>query len=189
MIVIGASLGGIVAVQTVLAALPRAFALPVTVVLHRQKEQEDALAAILQESSSLPVAEPFDKEPIEPGRVYLAPAGYHLLIEPGHFCLSMDVPVRFARPSIDVLFESAADAYRAAVIAVVLTGANQDGAEGAERIHRLGGRVIIQDSDTAECPVMPAAALKAVPAAQVVPLGDIGALLARLAAPQSRPTL
>jgi two-component system chemotaxis response regulator CheB len=183
MIVIGASLGGIAALQTVLRELPPPGSVPIAIVLHRQREADDGLVAVFQAATARPVVEPPDKAPIEAGRVYLAPADYHLLVESGYFSLSTDVPVRYARPSIDVLFESASDVYGAAATAVVLTGANQDGADGAARIHGRGGRVIVQDPATSECAVMPLAALRAVPAAAVLSLAEIGALLARVTGP------
>jgi two-component system chemotaxis response regulator CheB len=177
MIVIGASLGGMKAVRTILRSLPATFSETIVVALHRHREGDDILAHLIQKDSPLPVSEVVDKEPIERGRVYLAPADYHLLVERGNFTLSTDDPVQFARPSIDVLFESAADAFGAAVIGVVLTGANQDGARGAARIQERGGLVIVQDPKTAESGVMPKAALEATRTPHVYPLDQMGAFL------------
>ena len=129
---------------------------------------------MLRLRTRLPVADVEDKAPIEPGRVYLAPPDYHLLIEPGYFSLSTEPHVHYARPSIDVLFESAADAYGDRVIGVILTGANADGAHGLARIKQLGGVAVVQDPRTAERPEMPGAALVATAADAVLPLVEIG---------------
>ena len=126
---------------------------------------------------NLPVADANDKTPIEPGHVYLAPPDYHLLVQPGYFSLSTDDRVHFARPSIDVLFESAADAYRERVVGVILTGANADGAAGLSRIKRSGGVAVVQDPLTAERNEMPGAALAATAADAILPLGEIGPFL------------
>jgi two-component system chemotaxis response regulator CheB len=180
MIAIGASWGGLKAVQILLAGLPRAFPMPLAVVLHRHREADDLLSAILQQHSLLPVMEALDKMPIQSGRVFVAPADYHLLVEPGHFSLSTDEPVQHARPSIDVLFESAADVFGAMVIGVVLTGASRDGARGAAQIERRGGSVIVQDPVTAESPTMPAAALAATQTPFIQPLHQIAAMLIQI---------
>jgi two-component system chemotaxis response regulator CheB len=180
MIVIGASLGGLKAAQTLLQGLPQSFPQPLALVLHRHKDADDLLQASLQKHCALRITEAADKEPIQSGHVYLAPANYHLLVEPGHFNLSTDEPVQFARPSIDVLFESAADAFGAMVIGVVLTGSSADGARGASQIQHCGGTVIVQDPATAECSRMPAAALAATQIAIVRPLNQIAATLIQL---------
>jgi len=172
-IVIGASRGGIRAVGTILAGLPRRFPLPVVVVLHRMPMVSDRLVTILQRDCALPVSEPEDKEPIEPGRVYIAPADYHLLMEDGRFALSVDEPVSYSRPSIDVLFTAAADACGKGVTAILLTGANQDGAQGMVRVKQKGGRTIVQDPETAEAPEMPRAAIDAGTADRVLSLQEI----------------
>ena len=129
LVVLGTSYGGLSALQVVLPALARDFPLPVVVVQHRGKDS-DNLCEFLQKHSALPLMEPNDKEAIAPGRVYLAPRDYHLLIEKDGFALSTEAPVGYARPSINVLFESAADVYRAHVVGVILTGANTEGARG-----------------------------------------------------------
>jgi two-component system chemotaxis response regulator CheB len=181
MIVIGASLGGMKALRTILRSLPPAFPDAIAVVLHRHRDADESLVHFLSQESSLPVSEAVDKEPICSGRVYLAPPDYHLLVEPAYFSLSTDDPVQYARPSIDVLFESAADIFGPAAIAVVLTGANQDGAQGAMRIQAQGGLVVVQDPATAESPIMPRAAWEATGTGYVCPLEKMGALLLKLA--------
>jgi two-component system chemotaxis response regulator CheB len=177
-VVVGASLGGLHALEAILSALPEDFPLPVAVVQHRSVLSGEAWVHVLQRHSRLKVREPLDKDPIQPGRVYIAPPDYHLLVDDGAFALSTDEPVLFARPSIDVLFESVADAFGSGTIGVVLTGASEDGARGAARIKRRGGYLVVQDPETAESPVMPRAALAAQPD-QVLPLGEIGAFLDR----------
>lgn len=177
LIVAGASLGGFDALATLLGALPEDYPLPLAVVQHRSIDSEDLLSALLQRTSRLPLAEVEDKQPILPGTVYLAPANYHLLVERDHFALSVDDRVRYARPSIDVLFESAADAYRERVAAVLLSGANDDGARGMARIKARGGLTIVQDPASAESARMPAAAIAASPVDYVLPLAGIAQLL------------
>ena len=138
---------------------------------------------MLEHNSTIkrPVVEPGDKEPIEPAHVYVAPADYHLLVERGMFHLSTEHAVAYSRPSIDVLFESAADAYGDKLTAVVLTGANADGAAGAQRVKERGGFLIVQDPLTAEAPVMPQAAIAAARVDRILPLDRIGPLLVELA--------
>ena len=177
MIVVGASLGGMKALRLILQALPADFPETIAVVLHRHRESDDLLVNLLQHGSRLPVTEVVDKEGICPGRVYLAPPDYHLLVEPAGFSLSTDDPVQFARPSIDVLFESAADTYGRGLIAVVLTGANNDGALGAARIQEKGGLVVVQDPATADGPAMPLAAIAATGTRRIFPPEQIAAFL------------
>ncbi|HEX2185575.1 MAG TPA: chemotaxis protein CheB [Chloroflexota bacterium] len=180
LIVVGVSAGGLFALRTLVGGLPEEFDLPVAVVQHRSRDSL-LLCELLQECSELPVGEVSDKEEIVPGRVYVAPPDYHLLVEePGWFALSTDEPVRYSRPSIDVLFLSAADAYGLDTIGVVLTGANTDGARGLRRIADLGGHAVVQDPATAEVKVMPQAALRAVPEACVLPLEQIPRHLAAI---------
>ena len=181
-VVIGASWGGLQALSTLLDGIPRTYDLPTVVVQHRGKDVESLLAILLQEHTRLAVCEVEDKQPIEHGYVYIAPPDYHLLIEGKHFSLTTDAPVRFSRPSIDVTFVSAADACGARAVGVVLTGANEDGAAGLRRIVDRGGRAIVQDPATAEVRTMPAASLRAVPEAELLPLERIGARLGDLAA-------
>jgi two-component system chemotaxis response regulator CheB len=182
MIVIGGSFGSMAVLRTVLRALPADFPLPVAVVLHRHRESEDALVPLLQRELALPVREVLDKDPVQAGQIHVAPCDYHLLVESMYFSLSTDEPVQFARPSIDVLFQSAADVLGPRVLGVVLTGANRDGAQGAAELRRRGATVVVQDPATAESSVMPRAALAAVPDAWVLPAEEIGALVMAWAA-------
>jgi two-component system chemotaxis response regulator CheB len=179
-VVIGTSWGGLDALETLFGDLPADFSLPIAVVQHRGVQSTESLATTLRRHTSLPVREPQDKEAILPGYIYLAPPDYHLMVEQGAFVLSTEAPVLYARPSIDVLFESAADAYAERVIGVVLTGASQDGAEGAARIKARGGRVIVQAPETAVSPVMPTAAIHATKVDSILPLPEIGPMLASL---------
>ncbi len=181
MIVIGGSLGGCEAAQRVLSLLPTSFALPIALVLHRHKESGELLLPVMQQGSPLPVCEPEDKEPIRPGWVYLCPADYHLLIDGDVFSLSTDEPLNFARPSIDVLFDSAAEWKRRSAIAVVLTGSGSDGARGARRIQECGGTVLVQEPKSAAGWWMPAAAIAATAAPQVLSLEQIAQALVNLA--------
>jgi two-component system, chemotaxis family, protein-glutamate methylesterase/glutaminase len=134
----------------------------------------------LRRHTTLRLQEPSDREPILPGRIYIAPADYHLLVEPGEFRLSTEGPVNYARPSIDVLFESAADAYGCRAVGIILTGANSDGAQGAKRIRQKGGIIVVQTPEEAECSVMPRAVLHATAADHVLPLLEISSYLASL---------
>jgi two-component system, chemotaxis family, protein-glutamate methylesterase/glutaminase len=160
-VAIGASLGGLTAIETLLEALPASFPASVLIVQHRRADSDSRLLELLRSHSALPVWEPEDKQPLEPGHVYLAPPDYHMLVERGRLALSIDPPVAFARPSIDVLFESVADAYGLRAVAVVLTGASSDGAAGAALIKRQGGIVLVQDPSSAEAPQAPKAAIAA----------------------------
>jgi two-component system, chemotaxis family, protein-glutamate methylesterase/glutaminase len=180
-VVVGTSLGGLCALKVLLAALPRGFPLPTAIVQHREPAADDGLAQLLGSQAALPVSEPYDKERLEPGHVYLAPANYHLLVEPGRLALSTEAPVNHARPSVDVLFESAAEAYGSGVVAVVLTGANNDGAKGCARIKERGGVVIVQDPTSAESGSMPAAAMAASRVDKVLPLPELAVFLAGFA--------
>ena len=179
LVVVGASWGGLHALGTIVAALPADFPLPVIIVQHRSRDSETLLEELLQDLTPLPVRQVDDKDPILGGHVYVAPADYHLLIDGEHFALTTDAPVRYSRPSIDVTFASAADHCGACATGVVLTGANEDGSEGLRRIVDRGGRGIIQDPREAEMPVMPTAAVAAVPEATVLRLADIGPALIR----------
>jgi two-component system, chemotaxis family, protein-glutamate methylesterase/glutaminase len=176
-VAVGVSAGGLHALQTIVAGLPADFAMPVAIVQHRARES-DALCDLLQERTPLRVVEVTDKETVDAGTVYVAPPDYHLLVDDGYFSLSKDEPVRFSRPSIDVMFESAADVYGMDAIGVVLTGANADGSVGLRRIADAGGHAIVQDPESAEVRVMPRNALKVVPDACVLPLEEISAHLA-----------
>lgn len=179
-VVVGTSTGGLKALQILLAGLPEEFPLPVAIVQHRGKDSESGLCDFLRQSSSLPVTEPEDKEPVLPGHVYLAPRDYHLLIENRSFALSTDWPVSYARPSIDVLFESAADEYEERAIGVILTGANQDGSRGLGKIKARGGVTLVQDPAFAACPEMPQAAIAQTEVDWVLPLEEIAPRLEEL---------
>lgn len=159
-VVIGASAGGIEALTQLLRALPTHFSPAVIIVQHLSRARLSGLSELFSSRCKLPVAEALDKQPVEPGHVYLAPPDYHLLVDKGpQLALSIDAPVHYSRPSIDVLFESAADAFRHALMGVVLTGANADGAEGLRAIRDRGGITVVQSPDTADYPAMPLAAL------------------------------
>ena len=170
LVVIGTSYGGLHALSVLLEGLPEGFRPAVAVVQHRSKDSDLTLVSLLSDRCSCEVREAEDKEPIEPGRVYVAPPDYHLLVEDGVFGLSTEAPVTYSRPSIDVLFETAADAYRERLIGVVLTGANADGTAGLRRIKEHGGYTIVQDPATAAGRAMPAAAVAGVRADAVLPL-------------------
>src|SRR3954470_16179784 len=169
------------AVGRVLSDLPAGVPAPVVVVLHRGEGSGDALSAILSRDTALEVREADDKSELTTGCVHVAPPGYHLLVERGSLALSTDPAVHYSRPSIDVTFESAAEAYEDRVVGVVLTGDNEDGAAGLREIKRYGGVVIVEDPQTAERPTMPAAAIARVQPDAVLPLERIGPTLARLA--------
>jgi two-component system chemotaxis response regulator CheB len=175
LVCIGASWGGLKAVGRVLADLPDDIDLPVVVVQHRHPDsQEGALAELLNTQISRPVLDAEDKMQIEARHVYIAPPNYHLLVERGSFALSVDERIQFARPSIDVLFETAADAYGRGVIGIILTGANEDGALGLARIKEAGGVAVIQDPLRAARRTMPDAAIAATAADAILPLEAIG---------------
>lgn len=173
LVVIGASWGGLDALTAIVRGIPADFAVPVVIVQHRGADAESFLSGLLQEWTGRHVSEPEDKEPIEAGHIYVAPANYHLLVEPDHFSLTTEAPVRYSRPSIDVMFGSAAHAYGERLIGVVLTGANEDGSRGLQCVQEFGGYSIVQDPETAEVSTMPAAALRRVPQAVKVPLSGI----------------
>jgi len=179
-VVIGASTGGLQALQVLLSGLSAEFSLPMVIVQHRGKDMETGLCEFLARSSRLPVTEPEDKETVLPGRAYLAPRDYHLLIESGSFALSTDAPVGFARPSIDVLFESAAAEYQDRAIGVILTGANHDGARGLAAIKAQGGLTLVEDPVTAACREMPDAALNLTKVDWILPLPEMAAGLHKL---------
>src|ERR1051326_590775 len=156
-IAIGTSLGGFHALKTVLGALPKDFPLPVGVVQHRSHEDSDAFAPLLAAHTQLPVVEVDDKQEIREGHIYICPPNYHLLIDENHFALSTDGQVLYARPSIDVFFESAAEAFGNGVIGVLLTGMSKDGTAGLAKIKDRGGIAVVQDPAAAEGRVMPEA--------------------------------
>ena len=180
-IVVGASAGGLRALEMLLGGLPRGFPVPIVAVQHRARGSSDAYAEVIGRGTALPVREVQDDDPLRGPGVYIAPPDYHVLIEPGRLCLSVDEPVSYSRPSIDVLFESAADVYGSRVLAVLLTGANADGSKGMARVKQAGGVAIVQDPHTAESPEMPAAAIARAPVDCVLPLEDIAAEILRRA--------
>ena len=176
-VAIGCSWGGMRALERVLGALPQTFSSAVLVAQHRDPDAEDdLLAQLLARHTPLTVRDAEHGDPIVAGEVLLAPPGYHLLVDEHEVALSVDEPVQFARPSIDVLFQSVAETFGQRAVGVVLTGANADGAEGLSEIKRRGGYTIVQDPETAERREMPEAAL-AVGPSTVLPLDDIGPVL------------
>jgi two-component system chemotaxis response regulator CheB len=181
-IVIGASAGGIEALGVLLPALPASVRASLFIVLHLPRERPSLLVEIFQDRCALPVREAEDKEPVEPGTVYFAPPDYHLLLEKDRrMALSADAPVHYSRPSVDVLFESAADAYRDRLLGIILTGANEDGASGLHAVHRAGGVTVVQQPDSAKAPLMVVSALQRGPADFVLSLEQIAELLGTLA--------
>jgi two-component system chemotaxis response regulator CheB len=177
-VVIGASAGAIEALSVLLSALPATFALPVVVVVHIPPNAASCLADVFRPKCALRMQEAEDKAPLEPGTVFFAPPDYHLLIEATRsLALNADEPVLYSRPSIDVLFESAADAYGPALIGIILSGANEDGAAGLRTVAEAGGTTIIQDPKGAFASAMPEAAMAACPSAHVLPLAKIAAYL------------
>lgn len=179
-VVVGASTGGLRALQVLLAGLPEDFPLPIVMVQHRGNDSETGLCEFLSRGCALPVSEPEDKEPVLPAHVYLAPRDYHLMIERKCFALSTEMPVVFARPSIDVLFKSAVDEYHQRTIGVILTGANRDGARGLAEIKSRGGLTVVEEPASAICPEMPEAAIAGTKADLILPLDEIAPELYRL---------
>jgi two-component system, chemotaxis family, protein-glutamate methylesterase/glutaminase len=177
-VVIGASAGALEALSRILPSLPAGFRLPLIVVVHVPSDRRSMLAELFQAKCRIPVREAEDKEPIMNGTVYFAPPDYHLLVEADKsLSLSIDEPVLFSRPSIDVLFESAADAYGSALIAIVLTGANRDGSNGLTTVVEAGGNALVQDPEGAFASAMPQAAIEMCPSASVMSLDAIAAYL------------
>lgn len=184
LIAIGTSLGGLRALRSVLSALPKNFPVPVAVVQHRTPDAGDPLQMLLQELCALTVVEVEDKAMIESGHVYLAPPNYHLLVEGDHFTLSTEDAELYARPSINALLQSAADAYGPRVVGVILTGTGHDGAQGLAALRRAGGLAVVERPATAETAEMPQAAADAAGDAIELALDEIGPFLERLAARQ-----
>jgi two-component system chemotaxis response regulator CheB len=181
-IVIGCSAGGVEALAELLPALPVTFRPSVFIVLHLPRERPSLLVEIFEKRCARPVREADDKEPIEPGTIYFAPPDYHMLVEKdGQIALSADEPVHFSRPSIDVLFESAADVYGERLLGIILTGGNEDGAVGLQAVHRAGGVTVVQQPDSAKVPLMVVSALQRGPADFVLSLPEIAQLLGALA--------
>jgi two-component system chemotaxis response regulator CheB len=179
--VVGASWGGLHAVGDLLSELDARCSLAVAVAQHRAPDSPATeYVRSIQARCPLPVQEAEDKAPIEPGRVYVAPSDYHLLVDEGQFALSLEGAVRFSRPSIDVLFESAAESYGDRVVAVVLTGANDDGCRGALAVKEAGGLVLVQDPASAERPEMPASVISSGAVDRVLALPEIALALNEL---------
>jgi len=177
-VAIGASAGGIQALSVLLPALPSSLRAAVFIVLHLPRDKPSILAKIFKPKCALPVFEAEDKQPVIPGNIYFAPADYHLLIDQGpQLALSADEPVHHSRPSIDVLFESAADVYKDRLLGIILTGANEDGATGLAAVKDAGGITVVQEPETAQAPQMVRSALALRPADWVLPLDKIAALL------------
>ncbi|RDS83454.1 chemotaxis protein CheB [Dyella psychrodurans] len=180
-IALGCSAGGVDALKAVLGGLDAALRQTILVCCHSSSDTVDLLCEVLGRVSPLPVVEAKERHVVRAGAVHLAPSGYHLLVEGDlHFALSVDPRVNHARPSIDVMFTSAAEVWQNALIGVVLTGGNADGAKGLRRIRELGGTAIVQSPDDAEAPTMPRAALEIAGTDYCVALNDIAPLLNRL---------
>jgi two-component system chemotaxis response regulator CheB len=184
-VAIGASAGGVEALSMLLPAVPAALRAAILIVLHLPRERASVLAEIFSAKCARPVREAVDKEPVEPGTVYFAPPDYHLLVDRAgpagaHLALSADDLVNFSRPSIDVLFESAADVYGQRLIGIILTGANHDGAAGLAAVHEASGITVVQHPDTAQSSLMPMAAIKRSPVDYVLTLEQIAELLRSL---------
>ncbi len=182
-VVIGVSAGAVEALSTVLPNLPGNFSLPILVVVHVPADKS-LMVELFQSRCALAVKEAEDKEWIKPGTVYFAPPNYHLMVEQGKFIsLSNDEPVLYSRPSVDILFETAADAYGEALIGVIMTGASHDGAQGLRAVAESGGLAVVQDPATAQSPFMPKAALEACPDAIILTLEQIPIYLQKAAMP------
>ncbi len=177
-VLMGASVGAVEALSAILPALPSTYGAAVVVLVHMGADGPGLLPQLFAPRCRLAVKEAEDKEPLAAGTIYFAPVDYHLLIErQGSFGLSCDAPVNFSRPSIDVLFESATEVEGASLAAVVLSGANSDGASGASSIERRGGLVLVQSPDSAPSAIMPRAAIELCPRARVLALPEIAAAL------------
>jgi len=184
-VVIGASAGGFEALLAILKGLPATFPMPLVAVLHLPDNHESKLAELFGYRLSLQVREARDKESLAPGVLYFAPSGYHLSIENDYsFSLSCEERVSYARPSIDVLFASAADAYGKSLAGILLTGANYDGAAGLSGMQVAGALTIVQDPASAEVATMPEAAIRRMKPDLILPLAEIHSLLRRLGEPQ-----
>jgi two-component system, chemotaxis family, protein-glutamate methylesterase/glutaminase len=180
-VVLGASAGGLHALLQLLANLPKSFRLPLIAVLHLPDNRESQLPEIFRQRLSITVSEAVEKETIAPATLYFAGPGYHLSIESDRtFSLSCEEPVHYSRPSIDVLMESAADAYGAGLAGILLTGANSDGAEGLAKIKSRGGLTIVQDPAEAEAATMPQAGIRRLLPDYVLRLNGIRSLLLEL---------
>jgi two-component system, chemotaxis family, protein-glutamate methylesterase/glutaminase len=180
-VMIGGSAGSFQIVASILGALPKNFDLPVFLCLHRLKHVRTGFVEALLLKSSIPVVEPYDKETIKPGRAYLAPANYHMFIELGNrFALSTEEPINHSRPSIDLSFITAAQAYRNKLVGVILSGANKDGAYGLKKVADLGGLTIVQDPADCEVKTMTESALQLTKANHVFSADKIASFLSKL---------
>lgn len=183
-VVVGCSAGGLRALGLLLQGLRPSLPAPLLIVCHTASEEVELMTQLLARHSALPVQEARERTAPQAGVAYIAPSGYHLLVEPGGaLALSVDAKVCYSRPAIDLLFASAADCWRERLIGVVLTGANDDGARGLRAVRRRGGIAIVQTPDDAEAPAMPAAALALAGADHVVPLNAVAPLINRLCQP------
>lgn len=180
-IVVGTSAGGIDALMRILPALPETLSAPVYIVVHLPAKGTSVLASIFGPRCARPVREAEDNEPVIPGTVYFAPADYHLLVEAGpRLALSVDAPVQYSRPAIDLLFDSAADVYGSRLLGLLMSGANADGTEGIAAIHRAGGLTVLQDPKDAQAPYMTQSAMDSVEVSAVLDLTEIAKLLSTL---------
>lgn len=180
-IVIGVSSGGMTALNTLLSLLPKTFSIPIIILQHIGANSDNKWIDILNKRTNITIKEAEEKEKIEKGNAYVSPPNYHLLIERDKtFSFTIDERVNYARPSIDVLFESAADAYKSKLIGIILTGSNNDGARSLKRIKEYGGMAIAQDPDTAESSYMPASAIATVKMDYILTLQGISALLIKI---------
>ena len=178
---IGGSAGSFQVVASILNALPKNFDMPVILCLHRLKHVRSGFVEALSLKSNIPIVEPYDKEPIKPGRAYLAPANYHMFIELGNrFALSTEEAVHHSRPAIDLSFITAAQAYRNKLVGVILSGANKDGAYGLKKVADLGGLTIVQDPADCEVRTMTEAALQLTKANHVLSSDKITNFLSKL---------
>jgi two-component system, chemotaxis family, protein-glutamate methylesterase/glutaminase len=177
-VVIGGSSGALDALSIILPALPAWFALPIAIVIHVPPHRPSLLADVLAARCALPVREVEDKEPVAPSTVFVAPPNYHLLIERRRtFALSIDAPIHYSRPAIDALFESAAEAYGESLLAVLLAGANEDGAHGVRRVKEMGGTVVVQEPSSTHAPEMPSAGMRSASVDGVLAPSGIAAFL------------
>lgn len=182
LVVIGASAGGLSALEKLLTPLPANFSIPIIVVQHISPDSENYMVTLLNNRCNLHVKEIDEKEVIKPGYVYIAPPNFHILMEEDHsISLSVDEPVNFSRPSIDVLFETAADVFKNRLIGIVLTGGNQDGAVGLKTIKDKGGLTIVQSPQEARVNIMPSIAISTTHPDYVLTLNEISSLLIKLA--------
>ncbi len=180
-LVIGASAGGVEVLSQIVRHLPSTSRLSIIIVLHQPQQSASNTSALFQTMTQLPVSEAEEKTAVEPGHIYFAPPGYHLLIENDRtFSLSTEENVNYSRPSIDVLFDSAAQVYQTSLVGLVLTGANSDGAEGLKTIWESGGMALVQDPLTARYPTMPREALNRTPLARALSVDEMQKLLAGL---------